>query len=816
MNLAMAKRILAFSMFMTTLMNITADSSAGGPGDELERGIKETVLAVVTPLANRKPYITVGIGDIAFPDLGDTAKKREGAERVIGIIIDVLASMEGRVTLLDYETLVRPTLYSNNIKEPFESIDKQTAQNIINYLELNYLIRGSIEGGRFTINLIPSLLDDNDGMNNDIEISKSSEFNPGASNIYMELLDGWSPGELPKSESWKSPGNISALAFIKDGLLAVGVNSTEKGAYVIILDPRTRAQIMKITFPAKVNALFYDNDNKVLLAALHDRIQAYDANYNLRLTIPANNEEPCTIASGMGKALVTTMQGGVFVYDLETGEPLALPQPFNTRGETARGAVSPDGTTFAITAGSTAWVLPGTTMRTRYTIRGDKNFTAVSLSSGEKIYLGTAANIEMYQGETLIRTIGTDRANNIKFSDNGLLMLAGGNKLNLLRENTGLLLFTLANTGTPGKEYDAIAYSSNYTAAALGQDLMIFNAVPEPGAVVNIRNNASGPVRLSLDRSLPVIIAANSSYDYGVLIPDSQRQVTVEFEEEGGNDNFILSRASLTLRPGRNENVTITDNRRPKARLARQDRLQVTALAAAGSKIVAGYASMIRGKTTIVSAEMMLLDLKKMTPQFLRPHRGEITGAAINDKYIASGGSDSLLNIHSANGDFLFSAKLKGTPIGLELDTDKILIVYENGMSVANISNLTAAGNTGTPLNSAHWKGRQITPEEWKEARSTGDTPFLLTELDGKSIVAADSISIKNKLGTTVAEFGLYKSLEWALAAAQGYFTGSSLANQHVCVQEGNTERKFSDNDKNLIDINRVRTALENAGYISQ
>jgi WD40 repeat protein len=677
-------------------------------------------------------------------------------------------------------------------------------------LYVNWLITGSVGNGKFKISFVPM-----DGKENpDMDLKKEVEFDPGASAFYAELLDGWVPGPRPRSASWVAPGQITDLSFNADEKLAVSSNS-EQEPRITVMDPRARISLDQITPAAsRINDIFYEGTD--LLAGLSDRIEIYDENLSAKLAIPVTgDDEPYSVVSAASKILVSGKYGGIFVYDQRTGEPVTLPQPFNTRGQATRAAVSPDKTLFGICAGNTAWIFPATTLRLKQTITGIRPFHGITFGDDNRVCLATEFGAEEYMNGTLSRTIAEDeRTNAVGYSANGILVLLGGEKLRLYKSGNGTLVYTLYDgraTGT-GEEISLLTYSPAHTAAAHGSSLEIWDSVAEPGALVTVINESSYTASFIFDTDASTDIAPNACRQYRVIILDTQKKVTMRVDEKG--DSILLS-SSFTLRPGEDRTVRIRDNTNPKVTLAKENKLEVAALAASKNAIIAAYPTLIRGKSSIASAEVVYLNLNTGQPTFLRPHLGKVTGIASNENYIISAGADGKANVYTSSGEFQFSITLESIPIGADIDdANRLLVIYEDGVSIIN--NLTGFNVAEKPpkAESTVWENQELTAAVWKLSLKNTAVPLEAALPNGKTVTASDYLSFKDG-AREIAAFALFSTLECALITYQGRYTGSALAGNHLLVTAGpKTTREFEIRDINLYDPDRVKAVLSE--YIKQ
>jgi hypothetical protein len=655
---------------------------------------------------------------------------------------------------------------------------------------VNYLITGSVENdGKFTIRFTPR--------DEEIEIVEH-EFEP--EKLFAEYRDGWKPGPKPRSFSWTAQGQISGLSNA-DGKFIVGSNG-EQGPRITIIDPRTRTTIGQITPAARVNALFYDDEANLLVAALSDRIVLYDKNLVEKLDIPISADEPISVAVAAGKILVTCRRGSVLVFD-KTGSPIALPQPFNTRGQPARAAVSADKTLFGICAGDRAYIFPTTSLRLKQAITGDSPFNDIAFGADGHVLLATEFGTEEFAGETLLRTIAEgERANAVGFSANGILSLIGGERLRMYKD--GMRVFTLYENKDPGahEEISHISHSPAYIAAAHGNSLEIWDSVPEPNATLTVTNEASYPASFTFDTDAPIEIAPNASHQYKVIIPSAQKRVNINIDERRAD--IRLNNSSVTLKPGDNQTVRIRDITDPKAVLAEENRIEVISLAVTKDAIIAAYTPVVRGKSSVASAPVVFLDKTTGQLSFLRPHTGRAVGVASNNGYIATAGTDKKVNIYD-DGQFKSVITLGSSPIGIDIDDEnRLLIIYEDGVSIIGIA---GAAEKPPKVESVVWKNREVTAEAWRLSRGNTAAPLEARLPNGKTIAASNYISFKDG-DREVASFSLFSSMEWALVTNLGQYIGSPLASNHLTITAGKTTRGFTNRDMNLHDPVRVKRVL--------
>jgi DNA-binding beta-propeller fold protein YncE len=657
---------------------------------------------------------------------------------------------------------------------------------------VNYLITGSVENdGKFTIRFTPR--------DEEIEIVEH-EFDP--EKFFAEYRDGWNPAK-PKPFSWTAQGQISGLSNA-DGKFIVGSNG-EQGPRIAIIDPRTRTTIGQIRPAARVNALFYDDESDILAAALSDRIVLYDKNLVEKLDIPISADEPISVAAAGDKLLVTCNRGKVFVFDTKTGSPVALPQPFNTKGQPARAAVSPDKTLFGICAGDKAYIFPTTNLRLKQTITGDSPFNDIAFGADDHVLLATEFGTEEYAGETLLRTIAEgERANAVGFSANGILSLIGGERLRLYKDSMRVFtLYEKNEMGTTSEEINRVAWGPSHIAAAHGSSLEIYENVPEPNATLIVTNEASYPASFTFDTDAPIEIAPNASHNYKVVIPNAQKRVSMSVDE--WRAELRLTSSSVILKPGDNQIIKIRDITDPKAVLAEENRIEVISLAVTKDAIIAAYTPVARGKSSIASSAVLYLD-KTGQPYFLRPHTGRAVGVASNNGYIATAGTDKKVNTY-ADRQFKSVITLGSSPIGIDIDDEnRLLIIYEDGVSI--IGDIAGAAEKPPKVESVVWKNHEVTAEAWRLSRGNTAAPLEARLPNGKTIAASDSIRFKDG-DREVASFALFSSMEWALVTKLGQYIGSPLESNHLTINAGpKTTRGFTNRDVNLHDPVRVKRVL--------
>jgi WD40 repeat protein len=793
------------AVVMTAGVIHAAEAPAGKPDDELDRAVKETTLALAAPLVNETPYSTFCVGHILFPGVSDEALKSKLAAHIIDEIYNALASMDGKATLLD-DRFVWSTLKAQKQKPTtrHEALTEETIENAVKELQTNWVINGSVEDGMFKITFTPMDWDGGGGM----PIEDQEKFDPGASEFFAEARDGWSPGPKPELRSWIAPGQITCLSFDADGKkLAVGSHD-EQGARVQILDPHTRKIIGQITPVARrVNDVFYTK-NHLLLAALNDRVEVYDG-ASIKLAIHVAEDEPVSVVSAGGKILVTGKRGFVGVYDQKTWEPVNLPQKFNTRGQTTMAAVSPDQAFFGVCAGDKAFIFSTTTLQLKQTITGTRTFNTIGfLGNDNRLSLATDNGVEEYDiTGKYIRTVAQgDQVNAIEHSTNAILSVIGGPRLRLYKGST--LIFTLYD----GRQLDSavdeittIAYSPAYMAAAHGNSLEIFASVAEPHATVTVKNDSNYTATVIVDDGAPVEIVPAGRRQFGMIIRGSQQTVNVALEDEE-NDSVYLTESKITVRPGNEREVTVMNNTSPKATLSREGRLEVAALTATGDAVIAAYPPISRGKTSRVTAEIVLLDLKTGLAAFLKPHQWGVMALAANSNYIVSAGADKNVHVYDSAG-YKYSFTTGDTPISIDIDDgNRLLLVYEDGLSVINLTGFTATENPPPKKTSVIWNNQELDMKAVSTPPRKNTMEAALP--NGRTVIASDYISL-NRNGKELAAFALFSTMEWALVAHNGRYVGSALSGNHLQITEGpNKPRQFTSRDAGLFDHSKVRVAM--------
>jgi hypothetical protein len=762
---------------MTVKVNITA---AEVPDDELVRKIKEVIVRLLEPLATEKPYISVTPVTVEFPDIKDEAEKNKGAERIIPVMNAALSSVKD-VTLFDYD-FVWPTLMKSGIASKSAHIPENERADIIKELQADWIILASIKDGEFSIHVIPT---DRYELTDRDELTDGDDFDPGGT-FYAELCDGWRAGPRPSPSNWTAPGKITGLAFVPGGKLAVAGNSSE-GAWITVLEAKMRIPLNKKTTQGKVNDLFWDVEGKNLIAALEDRIEIYTPSLELIRAIPIADDEPRSVVSEGSKILVTGKNGFVGVYDFQ-GTPLTLPQKFNTQGNETLASVSADGAMFGIVAGNTAWTFPATLRQTKSTIiNGEARFNSVTFNTDNVLRPGTE--------------------NGAVYSEHGIFLVTANKDVRMFTRNNRLMYKLLAEKN--GEEFSGIAYSAELgaTAVARGETLSIFD-IKEPTGILTVKNNSLYSATVAVDGE-PVDIPPNESYT-AHLVMETEKVVPISLLGDDQLDALSLAagysrkETIVSVTPGNTIETYILDNTRRKAVLSDEVPLEITALAATKDFVVAAFPTLAHGKTSIASAEVAFLKLTNATVAFLKPHFGAVIGIITTNKNIYTVGLDKIVNRYDNRGQYLSSITLDGVPIGVEKNDNALLIIFEDGVSLLNFG--SNATETLHKAQSVSWNGETVSTALWKAAPRP---PVNIKLGNTRSIAAVNNTVIFFEAGKPVAQFALYPNLEWLLTA-NGYFTGSRLANKKLRITEGpKVSRPWqSDSDEWLMSPNNVAAVL--------
>jgi hypothetical protein len=153
-----------------------------------------------------------------------------------------------------------------------------------------------------------------------------------------------------------------------------------------------------------------------------------------------------------------------------------------------------------------------------------------------------------------------------------------------------------------------------------------------------------------------------------------------------------------------------------------------------------------------------------------------------------------------ASGSARKIATLEGTPLGLDIDGNNVLVAFaKKGFAVIP---LNGAGET-TPLlrQQTTWKNQSVSIETWSPP------PMATT-----NILLADDLIRVMYSGTGFVELGYFLDRENAAVTSAGHFIGSAGAPKHILVERERKINKYSKADSGLDD--KYAVARECQGFM--